>query len=960
MHKRIFILSGLMILFINIAAQNKSTATTRLSRLDSLFIIPPVIARPKALWPWVNGNVSLSQISYELKEAKDKGMGGFDIWDVGILVDNNKVVPAGPPFLEEESLQAIAHTVREADKLGLELGLITSSSWNAGGAWIKPEHGAMGIFHSDTIVQGPGKFDSRLLFPEIPPVYGRDKTILYKDENGEPSYYREVAVLAHPWQADSVITQQSQIIVLSQSIQNDGRLSWEIPAGKWRVARYICTPTGQPLAIPSPLSQGLVLDHFSSAAQEANMNYVLNRLKSAMGSLRNRSLKYLYEDSYEVNSAVWTPELPAAFQQQFKYSLLPFLPVLDGFVIQDKTHTDRFRYDFTKMLSELIISNHYKKGRMMAEKEGLGFYAEAGGPGQPIHNVPFEDLKALGSLTVPRGEFWNKHPELEKLQIIKGISSAAHIYNQRYVEAEAFTSVWLWQEGPGELKPLADRAMCEGLNRFVYHTFPHTPPESGKPGWVYNFGTLINTTNGWWSLSKGFHDYIARSCYLLQQGEFVGDVAFYYGDRAPNFVPPKHTPETLGEGYDYDVVNSDVILNKMTVKNNRIYLPHGQFYEVLVLPDELNMQLKVLQKLEKLIAGGATVIGAKPQMAYGLNRQKEQDSAVKSLAAKIWGKSDGVNVKENVYGKGRIIWGKSVREVLNERNIIPDLDYTRQQDDSLDYIHRRTSDADIYFIRNKKKTNYSGKLNFRVSGKQPELWLPENGSRVTIKTFSISATATTIPFSLDGEGSCFIIFKKPAAGSSIKASSTLPENNKTIIYTAKGTRISSDEIKSISTPWEVRYGFQTGVPMMDTMATLQSWHLSSNKAIQHYSGSVTYYNHFEQMSAEMSGRSVWLELNKVKEIASVYLNGENLGYHWHPSFRFDITGKIKPGKNYLVIEVVNSINNWLVGDGKKPEAYREARSNITKLPNAWMTPFAEAPLLEAGLIGPVQIRMSEE
>jgi hypothetical protein len=72
-------------------------------------------------------------------------------------------------------------------------------------------------------------------------------------------------------------------------------------------------------------------------------------------------------------------------------------------------------------------------------------------------------------------------------QVIKGISSAAHIYNQRYVEAEAFTSVWLWQEGPGELKPLADRAMCEGLNRFVYHTFPHTPPESGKPGWVYNF-----------------------------------------------------------------------------------------------------------------------------------------------------------------------------------------------------------------------------------------------------------------------------------------------------------------------------------------------------------------------------------------------------------------------------------------------------------------------------------------
>jgi hypothetical protein len=158
------------------------------------------------------------------------------------------------------------------------------------------------------------------------------------------------------------------------------------------------------------------------------------------------------------------------------------------------------------------------------------------------------------------------------LQIVKGIASASHIYNQKYVEAESFTSVWLWQEGPDELKPLADRAMCEGLNRFVYHTFPHTPPESGNPGWVYNFGTLINTTNGWWPKSNAFHEYLARCSYLLQQGNFIGDVAFYYGDKAPNFVPPKHFTESLGFGYDYDVVNSDVILNKMQVKNGRIYL----------------------------------------------------------------------------------------------------------------------------------------------------------------------------------------------------------------------------------------------------------------------------------------------------------------------------------------------------------------------------------------------------
>ncbi|MEX2235465.1 MAG: glycosylhydrolase-like jelly roll fold domain-containing protein [Cyclobacteriaceae bacterium] len=34
---------------------------------------------------------------------------------------------------------------------------------------------------------------------------------------------------------------------------------------------------------------------------------------------------------------------------------------------------------------------------------------------------------------------------------------------------EAFTSYWDWQEGPANLKIIADRAFCEGMNRVVIH-----------------------------------------------------------------------------------------------------------------------------------------------------------------------------------------------------------------------------------------------------------------------------------------------------------------------------------------------------------------------------------------------------------------------------------------------------------------------------------------------------------
>lgn len=946
-----------IVIVLIIACAISSVAQTHLSKN---FKSPPLQARPKALWPWVNGNFNLSQITYELEEAKAKGMAGFDIWDVGTSMNSSRIIPDGPAFLSDESLQAIAHTIREADRLGMEIGLISSSSWNAGGHWIKPEHGAMGIFRSDTILQGPSVFKGKLMFPKIPTKYGRDHDVIINQDpvTGLPLYYKEIAMLAHPYSKDSILIEPNLIQLINHH-DAQKELEWKVPTGRWRLIRYVCAPTGQPLMVPSPKSNGLMLDHFNAEAQQANMKYLFDRLKLGLGNLRNRSLKYLYEDSYEVNSAVWTAQLPEAFAKQNGYSLIPYLPLLDGFRFKNKDINGRFVYDFTKTLSNLIIDNHYKIGTSLSKAEGLGFYAEAGGPGQPIHNVPFEDLKALGSLTVPRGEFWNKHPQWQKLQVIKGIASAAHIYNQTYVEAESFTSVWLWQEGPGELKPLADRAMCEGLNRFVYHTFPHTPPESGMPGWVYNFGTLINTTNGWWSKSQGFHEYLGRCSYLLQQGNFVGDVAFYYGDQAPNFVPLKHFHDGLGLGYDYDVVNTEAILTKMSVKNGRIFLPHGQSYAILVLPQEQSINPAVLKKIKSLVAAGATVVGPKPLRSYSLHQYQQQDSLVKKISDELWDNVDSINVKEHQYGQGKIVWGTDLREVLAHKGIGPDMEYHGSGAmDTLDFIHRSTAQAEIYFIRNIHQHAINGLAQFRVQNAIPEYYKPETGEVFPIKAYEIKDRTIRIPLYLDAEGSCFIVFNKIKNSSTLTPPQPLPllYPEMRFVYTSKGfTVINPTNSLTINTPWELRFQSRPGAPVVDTMVNLSSWHLSPKDGIKHYTGMVSYRNNFESPNSLDKAKRIILELGKVKEMAEVYLNGIKLGYHWHASNSFDISSYINPGENYLVIEVVNSINNFLIGEAKKPEEYRQYRSNIWRLPNAWSKPFAEASLIEAGLIGPVKI-----
>jgi hypothetical protein len=948
--------------------------------LEQGFKNPPVSARPKALWPWVNGNVNLSQVTYELEEAKQKGMGGFDIWDIGAMVDPNKVIPAGPAFLGDESLQAIAYAIHEADRLGLELGLVFSSSWNAGGSWVKPEHGAMGLFRSDTIITGPQTFSSTLPFPLIPDDYNgrRNLSSLFKDpKTGLPVFYKEVAMIAHPYQKDSSITSLQNIYDLKNYSDNTGKIKWDVPAGEWRIIRYVCAPTGQPLADPSPNSNGLMLDHFSAEAQKTNLSYIFQKLLPVTGSLKKSSLKYLVADSYEVNSAVWTPLLPEEFEKKNHYSLIHFLPLLDGFTLNDTNIDDRFRFDFTKTLSDLIIQNHYKLGKEICEQNGIGFCAEAGGPGKPIHNVPFEDLKALGALTVPRGEFWNKHPQQEILQIVKGIASASHIYNQKFVEAESFTSVWLWQEGPDELKPLADRAMCEGLNRFVYHTFPHTPPESGNPGWVYNFGTLINTTNGWWPKSNAFHEYLARCCYLLQQGNFVGDVAFYYGDKAPNFVSPKHINESLGFGYDYDVVNSDAILNKMQVKNGRIYLPHGQFYEVLVLPDETNINLEVLKKLEQMVVAGAIVIGPKPTLSYGLDNYQQYDKQVQSITEKLWGDCDSIHVKEHSYGKGKIVWGKSIREVLSAKNIIPDFQFSNSHSgDTFDYIHRRTEKEEIYFIRNVRREAFNGLVTFRVKDLHPELWNPETGEITNIPFYYAEENQITLPLSLQTNGSCFIVFRSNNKKTETAKNSISSLKNETNIYYSKNETIATTNGEwkwgsihqtiqlpqpiLLTNPWILHFEQQNTGTGRDTMQYLIPLNQSSTDAVKYYSGNVTYITNFVIIKDQMKdNQRLILDLGRVKEIADIILNGKRIGVCWHAPFQIDITEAVRAGENFLQIEVVNTINNRLIGDTKLPEQYRRMKSNITKLPNAWRTPFADAPLLDAGLIGPVQIKFAQ-
>ncbi len=109
------------------------------------------------------------------------------------------------------------------------------------------------------------------------------------------------------------------------------------------------------------------------------------------------------------------------------------------------------------------------------------------------------------------------------------------------------------------MKMVGDRAFCEGMNRVVVHGFSHNPEGTGTPGIVYHAGTHFNDKRVWWTKAKPFNEYLARISAVFQASKFYADVLYYYGDDIPNYGGHKNSRFTAGPGYDYEIVNTEIL-----------------------------------------------------------------------------------------------------------------------------------------------------------------------------------------------------------------------------------------------------------------------------------------------------------------------------------------------------------------------------------------------------------------
>jgi len=1002
--------------------------TLNYSGLQKDFATPPAETRLRCYWWWLNSMATKASITRDLEQMKANGYGGASIVDAG---SSNytvaKKTTAGPVFMSPAWMELYKHAIKEAQRLNIELSVNVQSGWNPGGPTITPELALKKIVYTDTIVAGGNKIQIRLRQPETNLLYQdiivqaflSDTGIALKDKAiknwgiksftegfGFKGIYplyklREEYAAADAHQAQDIKT--SAIIDLTSKYK-DGMLTWEPPAGKWTIIRYGWTCTGAVTSTNSDGWSGLSLDHLNPEAFKKFSTDVILPLITTAQSAGN-SLHFLQTDSWEMGNVGWTNNFAAAFKKFRGYDMFPYLPVLAGRVVESTDQSDRFLHDYRQTIGDCIAAYHYQLLSNLAHEYGLGIHPESGGP----HSAPVDALKVMAISDFPQGEFWatsNTHriKDAERLAV-KQSACVAHTNGKRFVAAEGPTSIGpQWERSPKDLKSNIDRVFCSGVNRIVWHTFTSSPKEFGLPGNEYFAGTHLNPNVTWWKQAGGFINYLNRCSYMLSRGLFTADVLYYYGDDVPNFVFLKEEVSDLKFGHDWDKCSKDAI-NNLSVKNNKIIFPDGMSYRLLVLPDETAIDIDVLRKIELLVKEGMTVIAPRPVKATGLAGFPENDAAINAIASRMWSAIDGITIKENKYGKGKVIYGKDVNTVLAEMNVKPDLEFKgNNENTSLDYIHRTGRGMDIYFVVNRfgrKGINdfefrYLTDLpdryeqvecKFRVSGMVPELWDPMTGQTQEILVYREENGQTIIPLNFGPEDSKFIVFRKarptvhivkiekdeksffpgnvfkevdqPCIGVSKNGTETFTTmyqpGNYTFTWsdgkTSKAKLAAPNTALPLTGKWDIAFDTSWGGPSHIQTDSLKSWTLFDESGVKYFSGKAVYKKDFLVKQDQVNKTTAILDLGNVLEMATIKINGHTMPVKWNAPFQFNISNYIKPGTNRLEVEVVNLWPNRLIGDAKLPPEKRRTKTNIMK----YDTPDADSLLRPSGLLGPVRV-----
>lgn len=717
----------------------------------------------------------------------------------------------------------------------------------------------------------------------------------------------------------------TDVVDLTAKMDADGHLEWTPEDGNWKILRFGYSLTGHQNSPASPEATGLEVDKLDPDAVRDYIEQYIAMYKDAAGGLMGRKgIHYLMFDSWEAGCLNWTPKMFEAFQKECGYDLHAWLPAIAGYVVESPESSDKFLWDFRRTIAQLTAVNHYDLLTEILKSHGLERYTESH---ELVRAFIADGMRVKKNAAIPMCAMWTGDPSNILAIGASGAdcresASVAHLYGKKYVAAESLTQAGdAWGTYPEILKERADLLMANGLNRFIIHESAHQPLDDFKPGLTLDwFGQWLNRHDTWAEQAKAWMGYMARSCFLLQQGSFVADVLCYFGEDNNVTMLYRDGLPAVPEGFNFDFINADGIINDLKVKDGRIVAPSGASYRIISLGENARMMsLPVAKALQRLVGEGAVIVGERPVATPSLS---DDASEFESIISQLW---SGKEVTE--YGKGRV-YASDMEAALGAEGCSQDVSWTKPNGNSkYMFLHRLVDGVHIYWLDSRTRNVEDIEASFNVTGLEPEVW---NAVDATIKpaSYRTEGGRTIVKLHFEPEDALFVVFRKKASAESVE----LPV-----------PAVTSTPVEGA---WNVAFNWGMGAPESAVFESLADWSASDDLAIRYYSGTATYSKTIN-VEASQIGEQTLLSLGNVCNIAEVKLNGKDLGIVWKRPWKVDISSAVREGENELEVTVANLWVNRMIGD-KRGDAGQYSHTVMTFRS-------AAEPLRPSGLLGPVAI-----
>jgi len=906
--------------------------------------------RPWTRWWWPGNIVNPSDITHNLEIYKKAGLGGVEITPIyGVKGQEEKFIE----FLSPEWMKMFTHTLAESERLDMGVDLANASGWPFGGPWASPEDACRNINYKTYSLAGGNKLDEKIVFIQqalVRPVGVRpdiSKLVDPISKNKNLQLYALDQIRFEkplPLQALIAYSDEGEFADLTGRVSPAGELDWTAPPGHWTLWALFQGWHGKMVERAGPGGEGDVIDHFSGQAID---NY-LNHFDEALRGYDISTLRSWFNDSYEVDDASgqadWTNDLFYEFYIRRSYDLGEHLPAL--FQKDSPEKNERVLSDYRQTVSDLLLEKFTSHWTRWANRQGKLTRNQAhGSPGNIL------DLYAASDI-----------PEAEGNEItrFKFASSASNVVGKPYTSCEAAT--WLNEHfisTLADVKKASDLFFLGGINHLFYHGTCYSPPDEPWPGFLFYAAVEFTPANPFWNDFHALNEYITRVQSFLQRGRPDNEILLYFPifDKYADFgremlehfdgISPfydgtsfKTAAESMPErGYAYDFISDLQITN--TESENGLLYTEGNIYKTLVVPACKYIPVETFAHILKLASDGATIIfyGDLPENVAGFGLLDEKNRAFERMKASInFQGTNNANVSRTIFGKGRILNGNHLEELLSFAGIRRE----SMADYNLGFVRREYSTGFTWFIVNKGEKQFEG-------------WLPLNKKVQSAGIFNpMTGSCGTAYIRVTGKENTEI-FMKLVPGESVIIES-YPDPVKGNQYPFYDALSSPVEIKG---NWKV--DFIAGGPVLPPSvenAELKSWTEFGGDAYRDFSGSARYSINFTRPKARADA---WiLDMGEVKESATVILNGKKVASLTGPDFRVVLDKKQVKAKNTLEVVVSNLMANRIAFmdrnniEWKKFYNINMAARLKQNNRNGVFDASAWEPM-ESGLIGPVTV-----